>query len=266
MVTVNRENANFCIVFPLGMEAYPFLRRVQVLRRWQKGKATYREVFFEGKVFLTVRCGMGPEKAAAAIRNLDSPPSVIVCAGTAGSLVSDLERRELIVSSETLFGHEPDDVLKSAAHLIRALSEACCREKLPHRVARLATVTKAVFPIEERQLLHAVTGAHGVDMESHAMSLEATRMGVPFASLRVVSDDFASPPLPDSRNFRQMWKRPTAIPAEMIKFLRWVTFLRDFRRAVELLHPVLVRLVREVSVHSLEEKSMPVTSYSSARR
>jgi adenosylhomocysteine nucleosidase len=242
---VNRENADLCVIFPLGMEAYPFLRRVQVLRRWQKGKATYREVFFEGKVFLTVRCGIGPEKAAAAVRNLGCRPSVIVCAGTAGSLVPDLKRRELIVSSETVFGHEPREVVASAAHLVDALAEACCGEALPHRVARLATVTRAVFPIEERRMLHAATGAHGVDMESHAMNLEASSIGVPFASLRVVSDDFASPPLPDSRNFKAMWKRPATIPRELVKYLRWVTFLRDFRGAVEALHPVLVRLIRD---------------------
>jgi len=229
----------------MGMEAHPFLRRVQVLRRWQRGKATYREVFFEGRVILTVRCGIGPEKAAAAIRNLDFAPAALVCAGTAGSLVSDLERGSLIVSSETLFAHESASVLESPSGLVDALVNACCAEHLPHRVARLATVTRAVFSREDRQLLHTATGAHAVDMESHAVSLEASKMSVPFASLRVISDDFASPPLPDKRNFRQIWKRPGSIPSEMLKFLRWATFLRDFRRAVEVLHPVLVRLIRD---------------------
>jgi nucleoside phosphorylase len=243
---MNRENANLCIVFPLGMEAFPFLRRVQVLRRWQKGKATYREVFFEGKVLLTVRCGMGPERAASAVRNLECQPSALVCAGTAGSLVDDLKRTELIVSSETVFGSAPDSVVASAFHVTQALADACAAEKFPHRVARLATVTQAVFPLEERRMLHAMTGADGVDMESHAMSLEAAKIGLPFASLRVVSDDFASPPLPDKRNFRQMWKRPSSVPRELLHFLRWASFLRDFRRAVELLHPVLVRLIRDV--------------------
>jgi len=228
----------------MGMEAHPFLRRVQVLRRWQKGKATYREVFFEGKVLLTIRCGIGPDKAAAAIRNVDFSPAAVVCAGTAGSLVADLKRGDLIVSSETLFAHEPASVLESPFDLVHALTTACCGEHLPHRVARLATVTRAVFSLEERRLLHTATAAHGVDMESHAMSLEASRLSVPFASLRVISDDFASPPLPDRRNFRQIWKRPGSIPSELLKFLQWATFLRDFRRAAEVLQPVLVRLIR----------------------
>lgn len=242
---MNRENPSLCIVFPLGMEAFPFLRRVQVLRRWKKGKATYREVFFEGKIFLTVRCGMGPERAASAVRNLECQPSALVCAGTAGSLVADLKRTELIVSSETVYGSSPESVLTSASPVTQALADACAMERFPYRVARLATVTQAVFPLEERRMLHSATGAVGVDMESHAMSLEASGLGLPFASLRVVSDDFASPALPDKRNFRQMWKRPRSVPRELLQYLRWASFLRDFRRAVEFLHPVLVRVVRD---------------------
>jgi hypothetical protein len=188
---------------------------------------------------------MGPERAAAAVRNLEIRPSAIICAGTAGSLVHDVKRKELIVSSETVFGHAPDHVLASSSHVTGALAKACSMEHLPHRVARLATVTQAVFPIDERRMLHEATGAHGVDMESHAMSLEAAKIGLPFASLRVVSDDFATPPLPDKRNFRKMWKRPATIPIELLHFLRWASFLRDFRRAVEVLHPVLVRVMRD---------------------
>ena len=241
---MNRENADLCIVFPMGMEAHPFLRRVQVLRRWKSGSATYREVFFEGSVFMTVRCGIGPAKASAAVRNLDRKPGIIINAGTAGSLVQDVALSELVISCETLFGHEPSQVLTSSASLVQAVSAACCSASVNHRTGRIATVNDPVFSREDREQLHRLTGAQAVDMESHAIGEEAGKLGVPFVSLRVISDDFNSPPLPTYRDLKNVFRNPLKAPSELRSFLQWKRFLINLRRSIQILHPVLVCMVR----------------------
>jgi adenosylhomocysteine nucleosidase len=234
-----------CIVFPLGVEAYQFLGRVETLRRWKRGKATFRRVFFEGRVFSVVRCGMGPQWAAAAIQNLDDEPSAIICAGSAGGLAPDLKIGHLVVSSETVDGNDPCEILSGDQALVEQVTRALRKEGRQFMIGRVVTVNSAVFRREEREALLLETGASAVDMESHAIGLEARKRSVPFTALRVISDDLDSPPLPDSRDFRRMWRNPTELPKKLPEFLRWRGFLRDFRFAVSALHPVLVTVIRE---------------------
>jgi len=230
----------------MGLEAYPFLRRVQVLSRRAIGKAVYREAFFEGSLLYIIRCGVGPARAAASIRNLVAAPSAVISVGIAGALVEDLPVGHAIVSSESVYGHSPSDVVSWSGSLVDSVADACSRENLPYRVARLATVDKPVFASEKRKELHLATGAHAVDMESHALGLEALKLGVPFTSLRVISDDVNAPPLPDRQMIKNWWRSPADLPRNLQALARWRFFLRDLYRAVETLHPVLVRLLREI--------------------
>ena len=225
----------------------PLLRRVEVIRRWKRGRATYREAFFEGHTLLIVRSGIGPKRAAAAVNGLEIRPSALLSIGTAGSLVADLEIGDLIVSSETVCETSPDEIMKWPRSLVASVAGACDAENLPYSVARLVTVKKVVFSLEERGSLHKLTGASAVDMESHAIGLEARKLGIPFASLRVVSDDLRSPPLPDPRGLRLRWRNPRTLRKELTALIRWRIFLRNFRRVVQRLPPVALRLVRESS-------------------
>ncbi len=242
----NKENSGLpCLVFPMGMEQYPFLHRVEVRRRWKRGHAIFREVFFEGRMLFVVRSGIGPERAAAAIRELEIQPTAILSVGTAGGLVPDLRVGDLVISSETVYSHEPKHIMKWPEHLVNAVSHACHREDRRHEVARLVTVGDAVFSREERERLHYATGAIAVDMESHALGLEASRLKIPFTALRVISDDFYSPPLPDSRAVRIQWRTPQKLPETIALKWRRRSFLRRFKSSIEVLHPVLVRIIRE---------------------
>jgi len=228
----------------MGVEAYPFLHRVEVRRRWRRGRAVYRDAFFEGSRLLIIRSGVGPHKASLALRYLDEEPAAIINAGTAGGLVPNISHRELVVCSETVFGDEPERIVAWPAHLVNCVADACSKESVPYRVARIATTGQAVFARDERQRLHEATGAHAVDMESHALGLEALKLGVPFTSLRVISDDVNAPPLPTVRDLKNLWLEPREIPEKLSQWLRWRKFLSQFRTAIQELHPVLVRVVR----------------------
>ncbi len=231
----------------MGLEAYPFLRRVEVTHRSRIGKAVYREAFFEGKTFSIVRSGIGPDRAAEAMRNLQVRPSAVISVGTAGGLVADLRFGHVIVSSETVSADSPDTPLASTDWLIDACIHACRKEGTPFKTARLAMVRKPVFRREDRERLHRIAGAHAVDMESHAVALEALRLGIPRVSLRVISDDVDSPPLGDRRGFKRILRDPQEFPKRLNAAIRWWRFVKKFKRAVDLLHPVLVTFLREAN-------------------
>jgi adenosylhomocysteine nucleosidase len=243
--TMNRENDTICLVFPMGIEAAPFLHRVEVKRRWKCGKATYREAIFEGRRLFVVRCGIGPSRAADAIRNLDFRPAAILSVGTAGSLAASLKIGDMIVASETVFAEQPEQVVTWPQSLVAAVEGACRTEGVSFNVSRLVTASRAIFSRHEREELHGLTAAMAVDMESHAIGLESYKIGIPFTALRVISDDLNCPPLPERIALRDLWKNIRRLPQGLAGILRWTLFLRDFRRAVALLPPVLVRLIRQ---------------------
>lgn len=228
----------------MGLEAYPFLKRVEVRGRTRIGRSVYRDAFFEGSHLKIVRCGIGPNRAKESIRNLTVRPSVIISAGTAGSLVDGVRVGELIISSSTVSAEHPQNEVTASPGLVRALQDACCKEGLPHRVSRVVTSGTPVFNRDDRLNLGRATEAEAVDMESHLIGEEAARLGVPFAVLRVISDDTASPPLPDVRSLREIFGHPTKVAENLMAVRRWWMFMANLRRSVELLHPVLVRLIR----------------------
>lgn len=239
--TMNRENRPLCVVFPLGIEAYPFLRRVEVRSRRSRNKAVYRKVFFEGHTLTVVKCGIGPERAAQAIRHLDEEPAAIVCAGTAGALVQDLKAYDMVISAETVFGDAPAGVLAWPDALAEAAGRACRAEGLPHRLCRLATVRDAVFHRRDRERLHCTTGAAAVDMESHALGVEAKKRDIPFVAIRVISDDVNSLGPDTPLKLTTLLKNP----GKLVGLYRSAVFMKKFLRSIQLLHPVLIRLIRD---------------------
>jgi len=243
---MNSQNRQLCIVFPMGMEAYPFLRRVEVLSRRQAGKAVYRDAFFEGHRLTIVRCGIGPDRAASAVRALKGRPQWIISAGIAGSLVAGIRSGDMVIASETVFGHEPDGAIGCQEDLVSVAAQACRLEGIVPRIGRLATVRAAVFSREERRRLHELTAAQAVDMESHAIGMEARRLGSSFVALRVISDDMESPPLATIGSIKQMWKHPAQWRQNLAAAWQWWKFVRTVRCVVELLHPVLVRVIRDI--------------------
>jgi nucleoside phosphorylase len=250
---MNKANSVPCLVFPMGMEAYPFLKRVEVRRRWQVGRAIYREAYFEGSELLIVKSGIGPVKAAAAIQNLTATPAAIISAGTAGALVDDLKVGDLIVSSHTISGDGVGESLASAISLTEPVAAACRSQGSAYRIATIATVKRPVFLREERAILQRATNAHAVDMESHVLAVEADKLGAPFVALRAISDDMDCPPLPDFTRPKDLLRDFDQLPARLTALFRWRKFLRNLRLAVDALHPVLVSTMR--SLRNQREKN-----------
>lgn len=233
-----------CFVFPMGMEAHPFLKRVEVRSRRKVGKAVYREAFFEGHTILVVRCGIGPQRATESLRSLDVMPSWIVSVGTAGALVDDLRVGDLVVAQSTVCSTSPQGTNASCSQKAQLLFQAAQRTSTPCSFGKIVSVDRAVFHRHAREELNRDTGAVAVDMESYWLSLEAVRLGVPFVALRVISDEMNSPPLPAFTDARGLLRSPLRIVHRLPSYMRWRQFLKNFHHAVNVLPPVLVEAMR----------------------
>ncbi len=244
---MNKQNYLVCIVFAMGIEAYPFLHRVEIRRRRVVGKTIIREAFFEGENLLVVRSGVGPFRAADAMAKIGVRPGAFINAGTAGALVNELRPGHIIVSSETVSGEAYDGVLECDKSLTEIALKACEGESLPFTAGRVATSSTPIFNHEDRRRFHLDTGAIAVDMESHAVGIEARRIGAPFIAIRVISDDLNCSPLGRKRDFRKALSDPKQAVQEAFTRFRWWRFMRDFYRAVNLLPPVLIGIVRDLS-------------------
>lgn len=246
MNVAHKENYSLCLVFPMGIEAYPFLKRVETRQRSKIGKAIYRECFFEGHRLLVVRSGIGPDRAARSIRSIDCHVSAFISVGTSGALTSDLSLGQMIIVNETVNARDPGDVLASDGILVDRLAGACARIGQEHIVRRLATNNQAVFSREDREALNKKTLAGAVDMESHSIALEARKRGSVFAGLRVISDTLNSGPLPEKADFRSLITNPVNLRHKLSSFMKWRHFIKQFFFAINRLDPVLISFLRTI--------------------
>lgn len=242
---MNKITPPLCFIFAMGMEMGPFLHRTHQLKRWKRGKAAYREVFFEGDRLLVVRSGIGPSRAGAAVEGLHETPRAVLSVGTAGALVPELAAFEIVAGDETVSHDAPQTPTPWDHNLADRIMRSCHKEGVPCVRGRIATVDRPVVSCRDRATLHELTGAIAVDMESHAIGRACQERAIPFAALRVISDDFDAP-LPDE-------DRPDPVkgvrPIEFLRRLgpawRWMRFIRRFRRSIQVLPQPLVRFIRE---------------------
>lgn len=244
MNSLHKETYSLCLVFPMGIEAYPFLKRVETRHRSKIGKAILRECFFEGERFLVLRSGIGPERAAKAVRSMPSDVRFILSVGTAGALSPELRLGQIVVVSETINANQTDQVVNSEDIVVNQLVKACLHSNEEHVVRRVATNNRAVFSQRSRLELNRSTLASAVDMESHAIALEAQRRGSAFGGLRVISDTLESDSLPQRVDFRALMKNPLQGPLKFASFLRWRKFMKQFFMAIGKLDPVLINFLR----------------------
>lgn len=228
----------------MGIEAYPFLKRVEIRNRRKIGKAVLRECFFEGADFLVIRSGVGPAKAASAINALNCGVDCFLSIGTAGALTPELRLGHIVVVNETIHARDTAHALQCDKQVVKQLSLACVQTQQPHIVRRLATSDRPVFNRSARAALNDKTLASAVDMESHAMAIAANNRGSRFAALRVISDTVDSGPLPERVDLRSLASNPAQIVGRLAPFMKWRSFMKQFFFAISKLDPVLINFIR----------------------
>ncbi|MDD4932518.1 MAG: nucleoside phosphorylase [Methylacidiphilaceae bacterium] len=213
------------IAFAVKHEAKEFLAALDKKRWGKEPSASLCTGQLREKEVAVAIIGMGRERAARGTEQLLREFSVrlLVLAGYAGALRPQIKRGQVAVASNYL---DAGSALWFSGGEVPEL--------------RIATADAVVGDPESRRKLAEATGADLVDMETDAVASIARSRGVPFVSLRVVTDDFEDRLPVDA--IAAAWEseggriRPIPLalhlvthPAEIGPLLRFARFLPEAR-------------------------------------
>lgn len=114
----------------------------------------------------------------------EAPPAGIVSFGLCGALDPGLKVGDVIVADAVVHGDQRWAADAAWGERLRSVLPSARRGAMAAGAAIIATP-------EAKAALRRDTGATSVDMESHAVAAAAWAAGIPFAVVRVVSDDAA---------------------------------------------------------------------------
>jgi nucleoside phosphorylase len=119
----------------------------------------------------------------------DLRPAAVLNVGVAGSLHPDRPAGTAVLVNEWRQAEPPHDVIATADIRLReAMAALLAEELVPWFEAAAVTVDRGLHDPDERDLIHAGSGAYIVEMEGGAWAQLAAARGIPFAALRVISD------------------------------------------------------------------------------
>lgn len=137
-----------------------------------------------------VRTGVGPRRAAAAVRERCRDADLIISTGCCGGLVPGADRGMLAIPARVvqLASGEPVDAPAPDAGLAAQARGVAERLGLHCSPRPLVTVEDALHTPQSKRRCHEACGAVVVDMETTAIAGAARDIDVPYVSIRVVLD------------------------------------------------------------------------------
>lgn len=213
------------LLFAVEHEAELVLSEMSPIEQFRLRTVPVTVGHWQGKPVTTAIVGMGAATAkhrAEIFLTHFQPPRVIL-AGYAGALQAEFKQAEVLVAKNYLSGHWP--------HLNH------------FRSAILSSATSVVTDRASREVFAQISGAQLVDMETAAIADVVARFGIPFCSLRAISDtqEDELPLAALASAFDLKRQRPTLgklllhllrHPQDIQPFIRFVSGLTPVRRAL----------------------------------
>ncbi|HEY8670951.1 MAG TPA: hypothetical protein VIL63_08935 [Terriglobales bacterium] len=198
-----------------------------LVNTWRIAKASHpysdgKFIFYEGDQVVVICGGIGVEAACRAAEAVvvEYAPELLISAGVAGALVSDLHVGDVIFPSVVI------DTQDSSRH-----ATAICDSPVGNTA--LGRTTLATYPeianvVQKAQLAKSY-GAHAVDMEAAGVARAAEFHEIPFLAVKAISDELDFE-LPEMSRFIRAGKFETASFLFHIAPRPWL-WLRVFRLA-----------------------------------
>jgi len=167
------------IVAALERELHPLIKDWPTATVQHEG----REFTFYESPYATVACGgIGPEAARRAAEAIIAKysPEILISAGIAGALTSDLH------VGETIFPATVIDTQDGSRHETAIQAAPLGNTALGRTV--LAS-SQQVAGVKQKQQLAKSYGTHAVDMEAAAVAKAAQVHGLPFLAIKAISDE-----------------------------------------------------------------------------
>ena len=191
------------VVTAMADEALPFMARADVVGDpTQMGHAEHRLLTVGGRQVLLVQCGIGlvNSATAAAVAIQGTHPRAVISAGSAGGVGLEVRVGDVVVGSEYLysgadaraFGYELGQVpgMPEVYEAEQVLHDAAIGASVDLRVLTGTVLSGDAFIDATRveRIRAAFPTAVAIDMESAALAHTAHLYGVPFLSVRGISD------------------------------------------------------------------------------
>jgi adenosylhomocysteine nucleosidase len=165
------------ILFPLRLEARPFLKRLGRAERAGRGRLTAWRATFHGNDLLIVRTGVGRQRTVTALEWLlaRAPAGIVISAGFAGALGAELEVGDVVAARDVV-----DEKLASIQTTWRPNGI---------RGGRVLTMARVIGDPAEKRQLNVRHQACAVDMESAVVGNWCAERGIRFGVIRAITDD-----------------------------------------------------------------------------
>jgi adenosylhomocysteine nucleosidase len=164
------------VTFALPSESSDLRRRLLAIRKDHDllfGKIDDRDVAI-------AHTGVGEKHCQARLEFLlhTARPRLVISSGLAGAVTNELRSGNLVLAQN----FSDQQLLARASEIVRG-----------SRTVKLFTASTIVDSIEERNKIALQSGAAAVDMETGAIANVCSAHGVPFLSLRAISDSPVEP-------------------------------------------------------------------------
>ncbi|HKI55703.1 MAG TPA: hypothetical protein VKB31_01015 [Trueperaceae bacterium] len=178
------------LVAALRREVDGPLRRLDGARRIRLDGCVLHQGTLLGVPVTIAVTGMGAERGAGGARSLleRAPLAAMVSVGFAGALITALPVGSLGLPERLVLESRPSQPLASDAALRERLLPPARAAGLALRPGSCVTARRMVTAPAERAALAGAHAAELVDMEGYWLAREAQAAGVPFVSVRAVSD------------------------------------------------------------------------------
>lgn len=199
------EVQTIAVISAMREELAPLKQRLNIEEEGIKGGFLLSIAHFEGLRVILAVSGVGKANAAACMQQVITlyRPSEVINIGAAGSLNDRLQVGAMVLVSESLYhdvdctgvGEAPNTlpriprVIPSDSGLIQQLSQVAANLDLSCHTGRIATGDTFVSDGERRKSIRKQTDAELVEMETAAFAQIAYLNGIPFVSVRSVSDN-----------------------------------------------------------------------------
>jgi adenosylhomocysteine nucleosidase len=186
--------------FALKEELSELLQVLPVRKKGEKkGKATYYRGRTQAHDFLLVRTAVGAESSKNALADLlrSERPRLLISAGYAGGALKGLPGGTIIVGEtiaalEESSGRDCEFVVADQLFVDRRLVDRCmevaAESDIPARKGMAATVPRVLRTRLEKEGLRRCGPILSMDLETFALARMCRDNGIPFLSLRGISD------------------------------------------------------------------------------
>jgi adenosylhomocysteine nucleosidase len=157
--------------------------------------ALFRKIAADKPDVAIIVTGIGRKNAEKSLREFlaTHSPELVLTSGFAGGLNPDLKHGEVVFELIDRRGefHEPPIEIESGARSVGPSESSSLQEKLlaaGAKPAKFYCADRIATTVAEKKKLRAETGADAVEMESWAIYTVCRERGIPYATVRVISD------------------------------------------------------------------------------